>query len=119
MSGGDQLPAPSAPAKQQQQPRAAAEPQTIYYPLPQSYEQPSVQVHHQQTNNMQNSWASQFEPDVRSSVLVVIACIIAQVVPIETIVARAVPAVQNFAHSHVVLKGLLAGLIFFLASKYV
>jgi hypothetical protein len=137
MGGGSSDPSPPSTPKAQPQPQYHnnPEPKTIYYPLPQTYDggQPgggaNAMMHLQNQQNQQpvgaaSQWSAaasytQFAPDIRSAVLVAIACAVAQVVPIEVLVARFVPSIQSFAHSHVVLKALLAGLIFFFVSKYV
>lgn len=115
---------PQSPKPQNRQAGAQAAPQTIYYPLPPSYEALSTArpaTPEPQVAQQPSSWENytQVTPDIRSAVLVVIACAIVQIVPVETFVARVFPQVASVAHSHVVLKALCAGLIFFLVSKYV
>ena len=124
--------APSSPKPQHHQqspskPASANQPQTIYYPLPASYEA-APPTHHQPSQPpaapqpaASSPWDgyAHLTPDIRSAVLVVIACALVQVLPIEVFVARFIPAISNISHGHVVVKALCAGLIFFLATRYV
>jgi hypothetical protein len=102
---------------------------------PQQPQQQQFQQQHQnsnssgiigQSNNINNNnnntaffgfTLSQHE--INMTLIVVVACIAAHVLPIEAIVARYIPSIATLAYSDIALKAIAAGCMFFFIRRYI